>query len=65
MTENLLTMCCVCKKIKVDGGNWVGKEYSDYNSKIENAGEKISDDYCPICLKEFLEESKKRKLLLT
>ena len=63
MTESLLTMCCVCKKIKVYG-NWVGEEYSNYSSIVKNAGRGISDDYCPICLKEFLEENKKRKLLL-
>ena len=61
--ENLLTMCCVCKKIKVNG-NWVGEEYPDYNSIVEKAENKISDDYCPTCLKYFLEENKKRKLLL-
>lgn len=60
--DNLLTMCCVCKKIKVND-NFVGEEYSDYHELVENAGNQISDDYCPECLEEFKEEIKLRKLL--
>lgn len=61
--DNLLTMCCVCKKIKVND-NWVGEEYSDYRKLVENAGNQISDDYCPECLKGFQEEMRLRRLKL-
>lgn len=60
---NLLTMCCECKKIRINN-NWVGEEYSDYKKLVINANNQISDGYCPKCLKDFLEENKRRKLLL-
>jgi hypothetical protein len=60
--DNLLTMCCVCKKIKVND-NWVDEKYSDYHSIVEKAGNEISDDYCPKCLKNVIEESKRIRLL--
>ena len=62
MENNLLTMCCVCKKIKVND-NWVGEEYSNYRSVIEKTDNQISDDYCPKCLKNVIEESKRIRLL--
>ena len=55
-------MCCICKKIKVNE-NWVGEEYSHYNSTVENAGEEISSEYCPKCLKVNQEETRLRKLV--
>ena len=61
--ENLLSMCCECKKIKVNG-NWVGEEYYDYEKLVNDAGNQISDGYCPKCLEEFQEKIKLRKLTL-
>jgi hypothetical protein len=61
--ENLLTMCCECKKIKING-NWVGEEYSDYEKIVSDAGNQISDGYCLECLEEFQEKIRLRKLTL-
>lgn len=45
MTNNLVTMCLECRKIRIGDNLWIGKENPlyDFLSKRPN----ISDGYCP------------------
>jgi len=53
--EDLLKMCCVCKKIKING-KWIGEEHPDYLNKVnyfENTnGKGITHSICHPCSKK-------------
>jgi hypothetical protein len=58
--ENLMTMCCVCKKIKIDGDKelWLSEKDNPelYQEYLDECGEAISDGYCPEDLKKRMQE---------
>lgn len=58
----ILRMCCVCKKIEVEG-EWVGEtEYPNYQEKVNKHN--LTHGYCPVCLekaKKEVEELKKNR----
>jgi len=51
--ESFLSICCVCKKIRDDEGNWQMLE--TYISKHSDT--KFSHGYCPECAKKAIEEA--------
>jgi len=59
--EEILPVCCQCKKIRDDGGKepgsgqWVSLEKFAW----EKAKIKVTSSYCPTCLKEMSEEINK------
>lgn len=58
--ENILKMCSWCGRIKIDN-QWVGKEYTDYESIIENyshAPNSITHGICEDDDKKMREEYK-------
>ncbi len=62
----ILTMCCVCKKIKINDefDLWLKREDNSvlYNRFINKFGERVSDGYCPEDLEKAMEEVKQYKL---
>jgi DNA-binding response OmpR family regulator len=56
--ENLLPVCCVCKKIRDDtgkasgAGEWVSVEKFMW----KRAGMETTSTYCPVCAKKAMEE---------
>ena len=58
--SDILTRCCVCKSIKVDGV-WMRKEtnpklYDRFIEKYSQEGKGISDGYCPEDFQKALKE---------
>jgi len=51
--ESFLSICCVCKKIRDDEGNW--QQLESYISKHSDT--KFSHGYCPECAKKAIEEA--------
>ena len=67
MDKELLTMCCVCKKIKIgdeDSLVWLSREDNPvlYDKFIDRFGEgKISHGYCPKDYEKAMEDVRSRK----
>jgi hypothetical protein len=57
-TEDLVTMCCNCKKIKI-GNLWIDEEHPSYEllSKRPN----LKKDYCSECTEKFRKEYRELK----
>jgi len=51
--ECFLSICCVCKKIRNEDGNW--QQMESYIS--EHSGTRFSHGYCPECAKKAFEEA--------
>jgi len=51
--KNLLTMCCGCAKIKVEGKWFERDSYLTYDEMVRTHD--ITDGYCPECV-EFYEK---------
>lgn len=51
--ESFLSICCVCKKIRNEEGNW--QQMESYISK--HSGTSFSHGYCPECAKKAMEEA--------
>ena len=51
--ESFLSICCVCKKIRDDEGNW--QQLESYISKHSDT--KFSHGYCPECAKNAIEKA--------
>ena len=69
MEEDLLTMCCVCKKIKIEEGDnlqWLSRADNSvlYDKLINKSEERISDGYCPDDLEKVREEFRNRRINL-
>ena len=58
MKDDLVTMCCRCKKIKI-GNLWVGEEHPSYELLFKCPN--IDDGYCPECINYYREEHRKLK----
>ena len=61
--EDVLPVCCVCKKIRDDTGKSSGKgkwiPMEEYLRK--KSGRRMSHSYCPGCLKESLENNRLKR----
>lgn len=56
--EDILPICCVCKKIRVDAGKGpgAGEFMSVEHYIVTKAGIKVTSTYCPECGKKALDE---------
>ena len=63
--KELLVMCCVCKKIRIDDENdlWLSREDNPvlYDKLINRFDERISHTYCPEDYEIVMEEIRGRK----
>lgn len=51
--ESFLSICCQCKKIRTDSGQW--QQMESYIS--EHSATRFSHGYCPECARKLLEEA--------
>ena len=57
--KNLLTICCGCAKIKVEGKWFERDSYLTYDEMVRTHD--ITDGYCPECVEFYEKEIKERR----